>query len=149
MTTCRISLRYRASNSVAFSQQIGYSTSVVSRQFDVEAFHAALDSVRRSRGMTWRQVAREANVSASSITRMTKGSRPDIDTVASLASWASLDPATFFPQGAEVNTLSMVAAYIHRDPSLTPEAASALEQLVRATHSQLASGDNDRQRRKR
>jgi transcriptional regulator with XRE-family HTH domain len=120
---------------------------VVSQRFDVEAFHAALDGVRRSRSMTWRQVAREANVSASSLTRMTKGSRPDIDTVASLASWASVDPATFFPQDTQVSPLSMVAAYIHRDPSLTPEAASALEQLVRATHSQLAGGGDDRRRR--
>ena len=113
----------------------------------MEAFHAALDSVRRSRGMTWRQVAQEAEVSASSLTRMTKGSRPDIDTVASLASWASLDPATFFPGGSEVNPLSMVAAYIYRDPSLTREAASALEQLVRATHSQLSGEGKDRQER--
>lgn len=97
--------------------------------------------------MTWRQVAQKANVSASSLTRMTKGSRPDIDTVASLASWASLDPATFFPQDAEVNPLSMITAYIHRDPSLTPEAASALEQLVRTTHSQLASAAYDHQKR--
>jgi transcriptional regulator with XRE-family HTH domain len=99
--------------------------------------------------MTWRQVAREANVSASSLTRMAKGSRPDIDTVASLASWARLDAATFFPRRAEESPLSMVAAYIHRDPSLTPAAASALEQVVRATYSQLASGDNNRQRRQK
>lgn len=113
----------------------------------MEAFHAALDSVRRSRGMSWRQVAQEAEVSASSITRMTRGSRPDIDTVASLASWASLDPASFFPRDSEVNSLSMVAAYIYRDPSLTREAASALEQIVRVTHSQLAGEDKDYQRR--
>jgi transcriptional regulator with XRE-family HTH domain len=122
---------------------------VATQRFDVEGFHAALDSVRRSRGMTWRQVAKEANVSASSLTRMTKGSRPDIDTVASLASWASVDPATFFPRETEISTLSMVAAYIHRDPSLSPEAASALEQLVRATHSQLSSDGAKQQRRQK
>jgi transcriptional regulator with XRE-family HTH domain len=99
--------------------------------------------------MTWRQVAREANVSASSLTRMANGSRPDIDTVASLAAWASLDPATFFPRSGKENPLAMVTAYIHRDPSLTREAASALEQVVRATHAQLASGDDDRGRRQR
>ncbi len=99
--------------------------------------------------MTWRQVAHEADVSPSSLTRMSKGSRPDIDTVASLASWASLDPATFFPKKTEINPLSMVTAYIHRDPSLTPEAASALEQLVRATHSQLANRHNNHQRQNR
>jgi transcriptional regulator with XRE-family HTH domain len=99
--------------------------------------------------MTWRQVAREAKVSASSLTRMAKGSRPDIDTVASLAAWASLDAATFFPRSTEESPLSMVAAYIHRDPSLTPAAAAALEQVVRATHSQLTGGDDPRPRRQR
>ena len=118
-----------------------------SQRFDFDAFYAALDDIRRSRGTTWRQVAREAEVSPSSLTRMAKGSRPDIDTVASLAAWAELDPATFFPQAAEKSPLSMVAAYIHRDPALTPEAASALERIVRVTYSQLATGTSDLQRR--
>lgn len=135
------------SNVVAFAQQLAYDRRVPSQRFDVEGFRAALDSVRRSRGMTWRQVALEARVSASSLTRMAKGTRPDIDTVASLAAWASLDPATFFPRAEEASPLSMVTAYFHHDPSLTPAAASALEQLVRATYSQLATGDDTRQRR--
>lgn len=126
-------------NIVAPTQQASYHGGMSSQRFDFDGFHAALDGIRRSRGMTWRQVAREANVSASSLTRMARGSRPDIDTVASLAAWASLDPATFFPRSAEESALSMVAAYIHRDPALTPAAASALEQVVRATYSQLAT----------
>jgi transcriptional regulator with XRE-family HTH domain len=120
-----------------------------SQQFDFDAFYAALDDIRRSRSMTWRQVARETGVSASCLTRMAKGSRPDIDTVAALAAWAALDPATFFPRSGEENSLSMVAAYIHRDPSLTPEAASALERVVRVTYSQLATRTGDSQRRPR
>jgi transcriptional regulator with XRE-family HTH domain len=119
--------------------------SVASQHFDVDGFYAALNGVRRSRGLTWRQVAHAADISASSLTRMAKGSRPDVDTIASLASWASLNPATFFPQNRAENPLSMVTAYIHRDPDLSPEAASALEQLVRTTYSQLARRDNGRQ----
>lgn len=136
------------SNVVASTQHASYDPAMASRRFDVDGFHAALDSVRRSRGMTWRQVAQEASVSASSLTRMAKGSRPDIDTVASLAAWASLDPATFFPQSDEASPLSMVAAYLHHDPSLTPAAASALEQLVRATYSQLTTNDSSQRRQR-
>jgi transcriptional regulator with XRE-family HTH domain len=120
---------------------------MASEHFDVDGFYAALNSVRRGRGLTWRQVARAADVSASSLTRMAKGSRPDVDTIASLASWASLNPATFFPRNNAESPLSMVTAYIHRDPDLTPEAASALEQLVRTTYSQLARGGEERRRR--
>jgi transcriptional regulator with XRE-family HTH domain len=119
---------------------------MASQHFDVDSFYGALNSVRRSRGLTWRQVARAADVSASSLTRMAKGSRPDVDTIASLASWASLNPATFFPTKDAESSISMVTAYIHRDPDLTPEAASALEQLVRTTYSQLARGGEDRRR---
>jgi transcriptional regulator with XRE-family HTH domain len=132
------------SNVVAFAKQPAYHPVMASERFDVQGFHAALDSIRRSRGMTWRQVALGAKVSASSLTRMAKGSRPDIDTVASLAVWASLDASAFFPQDTTQSPLSMVTAYIHRDPSLTPTAASALEQLVRATHSQLTDGADSR-----
>ncbi len=39
-------------------------------QFDAEAFYAALDSQRQSRRMTWKQVAEESGISASTLTRM-------------------------------------------------------------------------------
>lgn len=133
----------RFGNSVARAKHASYPRRVTSQRFDVSGFQAALDSVRRSRHMTWRQVALEADVSPSSLTRMAKGSRPDIDTIASLASWASLDLSSFVLKKISVSPLSMVAAYIHRDPSLTPEAASALEQLMRATHSQLSNRANE------
>jgi transcriptional regulator with XRE-family HTH domain len=119
---------------------------MASQHFDVAGFLAALNGVRRSRNLTWRQVALAADVSPSSLTRMAKGSRPDIDTIASLASWASLSPAAFFPRNDAESPLSMVTAYIHRDPDLTPEAASALEQLVRTTYSQLARTDDEHRR---
>lgn len=115
-------------------------------RFDFDALHSALDAVRRSRGLTWRQVAREARVSASSLTRMAQGSRPDIDTVVSLASWAGLDVASFFPRPRDENPISMAAAFIYRDPNLTPDAAAALEQVLRATYSQLTNGSSERQR---
>ena len=136
----------RQRNVVALTEQGGYYNYVSAQAFDVSGFYAALDSVRRSRGLTWRQVAKQAQVSASSLTRMTRGSRPDIDTVASLASWASVDPSVFFPRETDLSPLAMVSAYIYRDHSLTPEAASALDQVVRATYSQLQMPDTGKKR---
>lgn len=135
---CRTLLRLR--NRVATLQAIG------SDFFNFEAFYAALDAVRRSRRLTWRQVARGTGISASTLTRMAQGSRPDIDTVVSLATWAALDPISFFPRPIEENPISMATSFIYRDPHLTPEAAAALEHVLRATYAQLAgpTATNDR-----
>ncbi len=125
-------LRYR--NRVATLQH------VVLPRFDFLSFRDALDAVRRARHTTWRQVARDASVSASSITRMGQGSRADIDTIAALASWGGLDVEDFFPQEnpQTKDPLAVVAAYLRRDPVLSDDDAAALEQVLRATYSQLA-----------
>ena len=58
--------------------------------FDSGAFYEALDGTRRSRSVTWKQVAAESGVSASTLTRMAQGRRPDVDGLAALASWSGL-----------------------------------------------------------
>ena len=49
------------------------------RSFDAAGFFAALDAQRRSTKKTWKQVAGEAGLSASTLTRLAQGHRPDID----------------------------------------------------------------------
>ena len=58
--------------------------------FDAEAFYAALDSQRHSRRLNWKQVAREAGISASTLTRIAQGKRPDVDSLAALLTWSGL-----------------------------------------------------------
>src|SRR5213078_1595384 len=58
--------------------------------FDTEAFFAALDVVRQNRGKTWKEVAGESGVSASTLTRMAQGKRPDVDGLAALLAWSGL-----------------------------------------------------------
>jgi transcriptional regulator with XRE-family HTH domain len=60
-------------------------------RFKAGDFQAALDIIRQSRGLDWKRVAAEAGVSASTLTRMKQGKRPDVDTLYALASWARLD----------------------------------------------------------
>jgi transcriptional regulator with XRE-family HTH domain len=62
--------------------------------FDGEGFYAALDRARRARDLSWRQVASEAGVSPSTLTRLGNGLRPDIDSFAKLVQWlnCSADP---------------------------------------------------------
>ena len=47
-------------------------------RFDVTALHAAMDSERRSRRLTWKDVAAQSGVSASTLTRLSQGRQPDV-----------------------------------------------------------------------
>jgi|SRR4051812_20145498 transcriptional regulator with XRE-family HTH domain len=109
--------------------------------FDYDAFFRALDQRRRVSGTTWRSVARDAGVSASSITRLGRGnSRPDLATVLSLASWAELDVNDFTgstPHHRDL--LSEVGQTLRSDPNLTPEQSSALEEMLRVTYTSMTS----------
>lgn len=112
--------------------------------FDSDAFYAALDAQRQSLGFTWKKVAAEAGVSASTLTRMAQGKRPDIDSLAALAAWAKLDTNQFIRLTAEsekeaVSTepLAMISIYLRSDKNLSPEAARAIDELVKVTYARL------------
>jgi transcriptional regulator with XRE-family HTH domain len=110
-------------------------------QFDADAFHAALDAQRQSRRLTWKKVAEEAGVSASSLTRMAQGRRPDVDTMAALLAWSGLDAGQFVVQNersvGEADSLARITAYLRADPHLTDEGASALEAMLKVAYEQL------------
>ncbi len=110
--------------------------------FDADAFYAALDAHRKSLGITWRKVATEAGVSASTLTRMAQGKRPDVDSLARLACWAGLDADDYIRPGRcsdtrQAEPLAMVSTYLKSDRNLTSEAATALDELVKAAYSRL------------
>jgi transcriptional regulator with XRE-family HTH domain len=111
------------------------------RSFDSDGFFAALDAARVSRGLHWKNVAAEAGVSASTLTRMGQGRRPDVDSFAALSSWAGLDPDAFFRRVDEeqdrAQPLAEISVLLRRDPHLSDEAAKALDQLVKATYERL------------
>ena len=113
-------------------------------RFDADAFYAALDAERRSRRYTWKKVAQEARVSASTLTRMAQGRRPDVDSLAALLNWAGLSADTFVGHDRSApgpGTLTMISTYLKGDPQLTPEAAEALDQLVKATYERMRKKD--------
>jgi len=108
--------------------------------FDSDAFYSALDGVRRARDLNWKQVAAESGVSASTLTRMAQGKRPDVDGLAALAAWSGLDADDFVRSEGERPTaepLAMISTYLRSDRNLTPEAAIALDELIKATYERL------------
>ena len=113
-------------------------------RFDAKAFYMALDAERRSRQQTWKQVANEAQVSASTLTRMAQGRRPDVDSLAALVAWSGLSADAFVLDDQakpEPGALAMISTYLKSDPHLTPEAADALDELVKATHERMRKKD--------
>ncbi len=109
--------------------------------FDAEAFYAALDAARQARDSTWKTVANSSGVSASTLTRIAQGARPDVDSLAALAAWADLDANAFVRRKAAAPGapphLAMISTYLKTDPQLTPEAATALDQLIKVAYAQF------------
>lgn len=108
--------------------------------FDTEGFWGALDAARQAKSLNWKQVAGDAGVSASTLTRMSQGRRPDVDGLAALTAWSGLNANDFVrtdgPQ-ADPEPLSQISTYLRSDKNLTPEAATALDELIKATYERL------------
>ena len=110
------------------------------RRFDADGFYSALDAERLSRQYTWRTVAEEAGVSASTLTRMAQGRRPDVDSLAALVAWSGISADDFVQSDAdrtEPGALAKISTYLRSDPHLTPEAADALDEIVKATYGRM------------
>jgi transcriptional regulator with XRE-family HTH domain len=107
-------------------------------RFDVVAFYGALDSQRQARNLTWKKVASEAKVSASTLTRMGQGKRPDVDSLAALCDWSGLDADAYIrsdeSQRGEAEPLALISTYLRSDSHLSPESADALDAVIKATY---------------
>jgi transcriptional regulator with XRE-family HTH domain len=64
--------------------------------FDTVKFFAALDTIRSYRRMSWRDLAKEADVHSSLLSRMAGGKSPDIDNLMRLLNWSGLDLSNYF-----------------------------------------------------
>ena len=106
-------------------------------QFDAEGFYAALDAERRTRRLTWKEVAGESGASASTLTRMAQGRRPDLERLAKLCAWSGLSADHFIRKGAtttEPETLARITTYLRADPHLDAQSAEMIEHLIKTTY---------------
>lgn len=63
---------------------------------DVKSLHAALDHARGEKGLSWRQLAKELDVSASTLSRMVNGLKPDVSAFAAMTTWLKMPADNFF-----------------------------------------------------
>lgn len=106
--------------------------------FDSDGFYVALDLERTARKLTWKEVASESGVSASTLTRMKQGKRPDVDSLAALSTWSGLDVDSYVTKGdGEASSMPKISAMLRADPHLAPESAVAIEEVIRMTYERL------------
>ncbi len=110
-------------------------------KFDGDAFFAALDGHRAARRLTWKKVAEQAQVPASTLTRMSQGRRPDVDSLAALSAWSGLKVEDFTRgEGSErqqAEPLAQITAHLRADPNLSPEGAKMLVTLIKTAYEQF------------
>lgn len=108
-------------------------------RFDSEAFYAALNAARLARQKTWKDVAGEAGVNASTLSRIGQGAKPDVNGLASLLSWAGLKAESFIRGDTKVKSepLAEITALLRADPKLSKQNAKLIEDIVVSTYHKL------------
>ncbi len=106
----------------------------------------ALDKKRRSQGMSWKQVAEISGVNASTLTRVSQGKSPSVESMAALAVWSKLSVDSFVqhevPTEISSDPISKAAAYFRASPNLSPESADIIESVIRSIYDQLREDEN-------
>ncbi|WP_233533180.1 helix-turn-helix domain-containing protein [Antrihabitans sp. YC2-6] len=103
---------------------------------DVKSLHAAMDAARAQAGLSWRQVAKELGVSASTISRMAQGLRPDVTAFAAMTTWLRM-PAEKFYQNADrsdrdPDLVASLGPLLRARSDLTEKDVSYLEDVIAA-----------------
>lgn len=110
---------------------------------DVEALYAALDEQRKARGLSWRELAKEAGVSPSTLTRLGQKKRPDVDSFAALIQWLGISSDRFLRSDhaktnkKEPETMALVSSLLRANKRLSKKTVEALEDIIRAAYENL------------
>lgn len=106
-------------------------------EFNLKAFHAALDSVRASRGLTWKNIADQSGVSAPTLTRLSQGKRPDVDSLSALIRWSGLTADDYMANprtDVRPEPLAEITSVVYGDSSLSARDQDAMIDIIRATY---------------
>ena len=108
--------------------------------FDGDSFYRALETTVSSRDKNWKDVATETGVSASTLTRMAQGRRPDAASLAALSAWAGLNPSDFVTapyKASRPEAMAQISTLLRSDPNLDAQAAAAVEAIVKAAYERM------------
>jgi transcriptional regulator with XRE-family HTH domain len=102
----------------------------------VDTLVAALDAERSVRGFSWRQLAKDAGVSPSTLTRMQQGKSPDVNTFSALTRWLDIPAERFYADPSQrsdpKDPLAVISTLLRGKKKMNPKAVAALQELVNA-----------------
>lgn len=115
------------------------------KRFNANTFYNALSTTVELRGVTWKQVGAETGVSASTLSRMAVGRKPDAASLTALAAWAGLNP-TDFVSGTKrsAEPLALVGKLLREDPNLDRQGADALDAIIKAAYDRFSTAKKSR-----
>jgi transcriptional regulator with XRE-family HTH domain len=113
----------------------------MAHRFNVSAFYSALDAVREARGLTWKHVASEAGMNASTLTRIGQGKKPDVDGLSALLVWSNLKAEMFIADAVDrgLEPLAEITKIIRMDQTLSYNSARIVEDIVKSAYNRLKS----------
>jgi transcriptional regulator with XRE-family HTH domain len=103
----------------------------------VDALVAALDAERKTRNLSWRQLAKDAGVSPSTLTRMQQGKSPDVNTFSALTRWLDIPAERFYADqpghpAPHADPMAVISSLLRGKKKMNPKAVAALQDLVNA-----------------
>ena len=107
--------------------------------FNSEAFFSALNATRLARRLTWKEVASQSGVQASTFSRMSDGKNPDANGLAALLAWSGLDVDDFIlrAEGGRASGLAQAVAHLRADPNLDNKESEILVSILNAAYNTL------------
>jgi transcriptional regulator with XRE-family HTH domain len=112
----------------------------INKGFDGDAFYRALEATVTARSKSWKEVASETSVSASTLARMAQGRRPDAASLAALSAWAGLNPSDFVDtphRRSKPEAIAQISTLLRTDPNLDKQSAETVEAIVKAAYERL------------
>lgn len=108
-------------------------------RINVSALYAALDGARKSKNLSWRQMAAEVGCSPSTMTRLANGYRPDADAFMSLTQWLRMPAERFWmgeddtaEQDPQPELLAEVGALLRNRKDMDDDERQKLQNVLEA-----------------
>ncbi len=105
-------------------------------RIDIPKLYASLDAARRSKGLSWRQLAAEVGVSPSTMTRMANSHPPHVDAFVALVRWLKMPAETFMTDEDDDSIedqpelMAQVAALLRARSDLSQDEAAYLQEVL-------------------
>lgn len=111
------------------------------KSFDPIGLHRLVDGIRIDRGASWARMAKEAGISASTMTRLSQGRSPDVNGLSAILVWSGLDAndvmGTAPPHREE--TMTRIRLALRDDENLSRLHAEAIGDAVQALHAKMST----------